>query len=265
LKMKMNTKRARIGIAASAITALCVMAAPAAQADTIELNGWWGGNGSANITLLAGGVNYNDGSVLASNLNESGGAGGFKTYDTTLDPAKNNSFESWCVDIFHNFSFVSSAPATLQSASTFFGSTLGASAGSRIADDLGRLATNHLADVTTTVNNSTTAEKAVAFQLAVWEIVNENAGFYGLGAGNFKVNSATGSSITMANTWLGELASTTSAYNVSIWGVSNGASGSGQQDVAIFAPVPEPEIYAMMGIGLGLMGWVARRRRQTAV
>ena len=29
------------------------------------------------------------------------------------------------------------------------------------------------------------------------------------------------------------------------------------------APAPEPEIYAMMGPGLGLMGWVGRRKRQT--
>lgn len=27
------------------------------------------------------------------------------------------------------------------------------------------------------------------------------------------------------------------------------------------APVPEPEIYAMMGVGLGLLGWVGRRRK----
>jgi hypothetical protein len=29
-------------------------------------------------------------------------------------------------------------------------------------------------------------------------------------------------------------------------------------------PVPEPEIYAMLGVGLGFMGWVARRRKQHA-
>jgi len=30
------------------------------------------------------------------------------------------------------------------------------------------------------------------------------------------------------------------------------------------APVPEPEIYAMMGLGLGLLGWVGRRKRLQA-
>jgi hypothetical protein len=30
------------------------------------------------------------------------------------------------------------------------------------------------------------------------------------------------------------------------------------------AAVPEPEIYAMMGLGLGLLGWVGRRRKLTA-
>lgn len=29
-------------------------------------------------------------------------------------------------------------------------------------------------------------------------------------------------------------------------------------------PIPEPEIYAMMGLGLGLLGWVGRRRKQQA-
>ena len=33
----------------------------------------------------------------------------------------------------------------------------------------------------------------------------------------------------------------------------------------IFNPVPEPEIYAMMAAGLGLMGFVARRRKQQVV
>ena len=35
-------------------------------------------------------------------------------------------------------------------------------------------------------------------------------------------------------------------------------------EVPAVTPVPEPEIYAMMGLGLGLMGWVGRRRKQQA-
>jgi|GEM_PF-713137 len=34
---------------------------------------------------------------------------------------------------------------------------------------------------------------------------------------------------------------------------------------SVAAPVPEPEIYAMLGAGLGLMGWVARRRKQRTI
>jgi len=35
-------------------------------------------------------------------------------------------------------------------------------------------------------------------------------------------------------------------------------------EVTTVAPVPEPEIYAMMGLGLGLMGWAAQRRKALA-
>lgn len=44
-------------------------------------------------------------------------------------------------------------------------------------------------------------------------------------------------------------------------------SGTGRHEFTFSAggtalPVPEPEIYAMMGVGLGLLGWVGRRRKQ---
>jgi hypothetical protein len=41
-------------------------------------------------------------------------------------------------------------------------------------------------------------------------------------------------------------------------------SGEFQNLYAVWtvAPVPEPEIYAMMGVGLGLVGWAARRRKR---
>ena len=42
------------------------------------------------------------------------------------------------------------------------------------------------------------------------------------------------------------------------------ALSDGQSESYISSPVPEPEIYAMLGAGLGLMGWAARRRKQQA-
>ena len=41
-------------------------------------------------------------------------------------------------------------------------------------------------------------------------------------------------------------------------------SDTGVWMYATAAPVPEPEIYAMMGLGLGLLGWVGRRRKLQA-
>ncbi len=36
---------------------------------------------------------------------------------------------------------------------------------------------------------------------------------------------------------------------------------TGEQDGFMLYPIPEPEIYAMLGVGLGLLGWVARRKK----
>lgn len=33
------------------------------------------------------------------------------------------------------------------------------------------------------------------------------------------------------------------------------------EQISLTTPVPEPEIYAMMGLGLGLIGWVGRRKK----
>jgi hypothetical protein len=118
--------------------------------------------------------------------------------------------------------------------------------------------------------SATTALNGVAFQLAIWEIVNDNyvaGNTTALADGAFKATSSVVGAVTLANSWLAALGDIkTNTYGVNIWSV-NGASsfGSGSQDVAVFAPIPEPETYGMLLAGLGLMGFVARRRRQDAV
>ncbi len=245
--MKKTTMRQRLY---AALAAAGLLAAQSAAADTIQLNNFWAGHGSASINFL--GTNYHNPSLGTVSVVEGGGSGGFKTYNLSTDPGKLNAFQSWCVDIFHSFNFAVTTTDVLTSAAAIFGSTK--------ANDLGRLYTTHYGDIDSPLSS---AANSSAFQLAVWEIVNEKAGYaYNLGLDAFKA-SGTGSSI--AQSWLTQLNDTpsVSAYDVNIWFVTGqSASGWGAQDVAVFTPVPEPQTYAMLLAGLGLMGFVARRRQR---
>ena len=219
-----------------------------ARADVIELSSWWGGN-TWDANIVFNGTNYHNGANTS--LSGAGGAGGFKTYDLTKDPQKLNAFESWCVDIFHDFYFPASGSDTLKTAATVFGLAK--------ANDLGRLATNHFASV---ASMTSTALNAAAFQLAIWEIVNEGAGnSYNLSSGNFKV---TGTGASLAQTWLNELNAgpSASAYAVNIWTVQQGAAGWGPQDVAVFTSVPEPGTFGMLLASIGIIGLIRRRKRR---
>jgi PEP-CTERM motif len=216
-----------------------------ALADQISLNGWWGGN-SWDAHIDFNGTNYHTGTTVSPAIHEGGGAGGFNTTNLTRGGA---SFQSWCVDIFHSFSFPAVANDTLVSAASVFNPTK--------ANDLGRLYTAHHAAVEGHDSSNT---NSAAFQLAVWEIVNETGTSYGLNNGFFQ---ASGTGAGEAQTWLSTLNATpVSAYNVSIWSVNSMVSGWGHaQDVAVFAPVPEPETYAMLLAGLGVLSGVVRRRK----
>ena len=239
------------GLTATAFAVSALFAAQPAAADVIEINNFWAGSGIANISFT--GPNWHDGSKV-SGLNETGGSGGFKTYDLTTDPNRQNAFQSFCVDIFHSFSFAVDSNDTLQPASVI---------SSTAAADLGRLYTNHYADIAST-NSSAASESA--FQLAVWEIVNDSAGAssgYNLSQGTFQ---ATGTGSALAQTWLNELSlPSVSDYVANIWSVQSMiTTGHGYaQDVVVFAPVPEPQTYAMLLVGLGLLGLSARRKNQS--
>jgi hypothetical protein len=125
---------------------------------------------------------------------------------------------------------------------------------------LGRLYSQHHAAIDST---SSSGQNEAAFQLAVWEIVNEgDNGSYNLGSGKFK---ATGADVSLAQEWLDGLSGGgRSNYVAKIWSVdSMVTSGVGTaQDIVVFAPVPEPQTYAMMLVGLGLLGFSARRKNQ---
>ncbi|MCL6263349.1 PEP-CTERM sorting domain-containing protein [Craterilacuibacter sp. RT1T] len=109
----------------------------------------------------------------------------------------------------------------------------------------------------------------LAFQLAVWEIVNEaKDNFqvkYAPGAsgqfGAANLSSTHQSAYQSANQWLAE-AKSLDASKIT-WSTQKLTNGN-YQDYVLAAQVPEPETYAMMLAGLGLMAAITRRRNKNA-
>ena len=220
----MNT---RISSTAIAVAVAGLFAAQPAAADTLTFGGFSNGSVRAKI--------YNTPTAPVGGNPTTVSAGGLNMTNTT----SGGTFQAWCVDIFQTLASPSSY--ILESASSFYSSDPGK------ATALSHLASNSLSSVTNATNSA-------AFQLAVWEIVNEaSGGGYSLTAGNFKASSTT-AVISAANSMLGGLSGPIT-MTANVWATHS------SQDLAVFAPVPEPESYAMMLAGLGLMGFIVRRRK----
>lgn len=116
---------------------------------------------------------------------------------------------------------------------------------------------NHYAS---TLGNAT---NAATFQTALWELYNDNGN---VTTGNVKFS--TGLSTTVASisnnaqTWINAAKTDASDGSVATGYTYTLYTNANKQDflVAHTAPVPEPETYAMLLAGLGLMGGIARRR-----
>ncbi|WP_293501922.1 FxDxF family PEP-CTERM protein [Roseateles sp.] len=53
-------------------------------------------------------------------------------------------------------------------------------------------------------------------------------------------------------------------YYYAVFGLASGAAAYSINSAAAAAPVPEPETYALLGAGLGVIGFVVSRRRREA-
>lgn len=51
-------------------------------------------------------------------------------------------------------------------------------------------------------------------------------------------------------------------YYYSVFGIASGAAAYSINSAATAAPVPEPETYALLAAGLGMVGFIASRRRR---
>jgi len=230
--------KGRACVVALLATAALAAAAPSA-ADTLRYDGAWFAPYSGTFTI-------SDSSPYRAPVTVYAGA--FRMAD-----AAGTSFMALCVDIYNFLS--PSTSYTLRSGESFYSSA------TYKAADLERLA-SYVFDNGLLTNNT----RSAAFQLAAWEIASDGAGhgFYDVYGGDFRVTSGSAEVRDLANAWLGVVnaGSYEISQSLSIW--QQDVAGS-TQDLAVFAPVPEPETYAMLLAGLALMGFTARRRRSACV
>jgi len=239
--MKFN----KLALAVASAVSFGVMTTGNAAADSLDYQGAWAGSWYSS---------YNISDSNPSSLSAHVYAGGFKMQNLT---AGGPSFLAWCVDIYGS---IQDTVYNYKTASQFYG------AGSYKITDLERLASYAYSNY-----SMTNSLNSAAFQLAAWEIVSEaNAPVpnYSLSGGDFKVTGGGANymnAVNLANSWLSvvDAGNYAISYKLNVWQDPVGAPNT--QDLAIFTPVPEPEIYAMMAAGLGLMGFVARRRKQAVV
>ena len=229
--MKKNVlKRKQAGLAVAAAFALCAFmptlsAAPLANGDAVTIaNGVWGTTGGGEFAI---------------------------TYAT-------GSFVSFCLEVNEGISYGPTYTVTLNSVADKGGNGVLANAGlGDVAGTLGVsdplsnatawLYTKYLAGgLSGQGANDASANKA---QTAIWFLENESLG---------SSNSWATDAITAVNLGWTNPTGAGRVYALNLMD----AGGGLHQDQLYMAPVPEPETYAMLLAGLGLMGFVARRRQR---
>jgi hypothetical protein len=140
--------------------------------------------------------------------------------------------------------------------------------GTTAANNVARLYSEYYADITGTSAASKT--KSLSFQLALWELNNDNANLKD-GTLAFKWSNNSWSQNNTTNQVIFNDAAAMIAYatdashEIEQQYTFTQFTMKDSQTIVYAAPlaaVPEPSTYAMLGLGLALVGFTARRRKQ---
>jgi hypothetical protein len=198
--------------------------------------------GAAFPSYQSGAISYADGVGGYPDFSNKGvSVGGFKM----LNGNTNQSITAWCVDVFdwlNSASYNNGNKSNLNNVSQLE---------KLVAQDYSK------------VNNATSS---AAFQLAVWEIVNETAGStsFSLSNGRFTASgSGLSAAITMANDWLQLNKANTGNYNMAYYIYGDGTMPNGvTQNLISMSPVPLPAALPLLLSGLGIFGFALRGKKK---
>jgi hypothetical protein len=195
------------------------------------------------VSSLGNGL-YSNGLTLPVQRGVANYWSGLQTIDV-IKGASKQSFLAFCIDPF-------------QWASRFSSSYTMSSSTTNIDEKFGTERANNIRALFNEGYNNALSSKsgAAAMQLALWEVANDDMV---LSTGGVRTSAATNRELVSgAQSLLTNLGSYRgpSLYSYTLY------TSSSKQDFLVAAPVPEPETYAMMLAGLGLLGMVARCRKQ---
>ena len=155
------------------------------------------------------------------------------------------SFLTYCLDLFHG---TANGIYDIVSLSTLYTGTK--------ATNINKILANAAS------GNATTTDESAAIQMALWEVAYETSGTFNVNSGVFNITgSGSSAARNMANSYLSNLGT----WNVSGSQTAQLLVSQGKQTQVFLAPVPEATTWAMMIVGMGVVGSSVRRRRRTAV
>ena len=108
-------------------------------------------------------------------------------------------------------------------------------------------------------NDQVTGVESTALQLAIWETKYDSLANFNLGSGNLKFSGFSQQIRDTATSFATQAkALTAGSYNANVLLFSPAPADSSQ---ALVTTVPEPSTYALMAACLGVVGFVARRKK----
>lgn len=241
-----NGKMLKAWSAGIVLTTLSAFASAAPLTMDLKYSGFPEGSRDGKIIDEGNGTNVRAGMFRFSVSNVQG--------TSPIQISAGDVLDAFCVDIHTYLDTTNVVGYSLQSATSYFSDL------NRV-DQIGKLYTGF----ESSVRESRNAGYSAAFQLALWEIINENTSGLSLTGGSFTSHPFVDAQ-GIAEGWLGSLDNFQNDYNLfvlssDLTGVDDVTKKS--QDLLMFSPkspakVTEPGTLALLALGIG--GLVLRRK-----